>query len=470
MKILLINPVFCEEYRLIKRGQLLVPPINLAYLAGGLERCGHEVEIVDANVLFLMLDDLREIIAASGADVVGVTAKTPTYNDALDVLGMTKEVLPAAVTVLGGPHPTVCPERCIIHDCCDFLVLGEGEITLTELVSVLESGGDPSAIEGLAFMQDGTMFKTPPRPLIENLDELPFPSYQLLPLEKYTLGPQQLVATGGSHTVPYMAMMTSRGCPHRCVFCSTYTVFGRHCRLRSPENVFEEITYLVEKLGVRRIDFMDDTFTIDRQRVVTLCRMIIETRLDIRWLCQTRVDRVDQELLTLMRSAGCDLILFGLESGSQQVLNRIKKGVTVEQAKNAVTWTKEAGIAIIGSFMVGNPGETRETIRETVDFARNTDIDSADFNLFTPYPGTDYFEDTYQDDNWRDFIDPEFNERVAFVPAGFTSEELALAQRIAYRRFYLRPWYVWRYHLLNLRRPGVWKYYLRALLALISRV
>lgn len=470
MKILLVNPVFCEEYRWIKRGQLLVPPVNLAILAACLERAGHEVDIVDANVQFLLFSDLKEIIVRSGADVIGVTAKTPTYNDAIHVLEITREVLPEAVTVIGGAHPTVCPDRTIAHDCVDYVVIGEGDETITELINTLAGGGESGEVKGIVFKRDGRVVKTPPRPLIKDLDSLPFPAYHLLPIERYTLGPQQLVAAGGTHTVPYMSMMTSRGCPHQCVFCSTYTVFGRRCRLRSPENVFDEIKLLVDRFGVRRIDFMDDTFTIDRQRVVDLCRMILAAGLDIRWLCQTRVDRVDPDLLALMREAGCDLVLFGLESGSQKVLDSIKKGVTIQQAEKAIKWTKEAGIAIIGSFMIGNPSETRATIMETVAFACRNDIDSADFNLFTPYPGTKHFEDMYQDDEWRAFTDPEFNVKVAYVPEGLTHDDLDLAQRITYRRFYLRPRYIWRYHVLNLRNPGVWKYYLRAFLALVTRV
>ncbi|HDI46267.1 MAG TPA: radical SAM protein, partial [Candidatus Methanomethylia archaeon] len=291
-------------------------------------------------------------------------------------------------------------------------------------------------IKGIAFRDEGKVIVTPPRPLIQNLDEIPFPARHLLPMDKYTVLGQQTVI---GH------VMSSRGCPFRCIFCSSSRIFGRVWRGRSPKNVVDEIEELCDKWKAKHIEFADDTFTLNMKRAEEISKEIIRRGLDIFWACGARVDTLRRELVQWMKKAGCHVIYIGVESGSQRILNLLKKGIRLEQVIKAVKWLKEAGMEITASYVIGTPGETKEEVERTIKFAVKLDTDFAQFTAMTPYPGTEVYEYAKREgllltNDWSKFttIKPVMRTKE------LSAEEIEKLVSRAYRKFYLRPKFLWR--------------------------
>jgi radical SAM superfamily enzyme YgiQ (UPF0313 family) len=421
MRIVLINPSQNTRYPL--------PPLSLAYIAASLD--DHKVRILDLN----LTDDLRDV---KNADVLGFTAMTSTMNTAVNLARTLKRVFDVSV-IFGGPHVTINPVETLLKvPEIDIIVVGEGENTVRNLFNVLESGKTKlDSVEGIAY-RDNRKIKVTRRKFIEDLDNIPYPAYHLLPIRKYVPYPPH-----GSR-LPFMAMFTSRGCPYRCVYCSK-PVWGNKFRTQSPQRIVNEIKYLKEKFGVNELIFYDDTFTINRKRIVQLCNIMIEDDIDIIWSCETRVNLVDKELLNLMRKAGCYIISYGVESGSQRILDSLKKDITIEQSKSAFKLSREIGIQTVGYFMIGSPGETLETIHQTINFSKELDADFAQFSITTPFPGTELYEMyNCKTQNWDDFV---YARVKSFKPPTFetenlTREELMYWSRKAYIEFYIRPRYI----------------------------
>lgn len=361
------------------------PPLGLGYLAAYLEQEGHAVQIFDFGLEpgTPLEEDVARAVA-SAPDLVGITAMTSNYQSVLDTARLIKAALPSPI-VIGGPHATVFPERVIQEPAFDYLVFGEGEETLAELVRTLEkSDFRPSTaqlgqIEGLCFRDGERIVRNAPRPLIRNLDALPFPARHLFQMERYPLyGPD------GERMI---SVLSSRGCPYNCSYCFKGIV-GRTYRQRSAENIVAELRQIIAAYGVRSFYFVDDLFMINDRRLVALAQRILEEGLEIRWQCLARVDKVNPEVLALMRQAGCRQIHYGIESGNQAIVDAIGKQITLEQVRQAVHWTREAGILSKGYFMLGLPGDTEETMEQTIRFASELDLDDAMFSLTTPFPGT----------------------------------------------------------------------------------
>jgi len=433
MRVSLISPQWNEMVN-------SYPPLGLAYLAATLEREGHQVRVHDFGLYpdVPLAQQIAEVVEFD-PQLVGLTAMTNTYHAAAETGRLIKERLDCPL-VIGGPHATVFPERVAAEPFVDYLVYGEGEATLIELVRTLDAEGPrPSAmslevIQGLCYGQGNEVRCNPARPLIRDLDGLPFPARHLFDLEAYPL-----YAPNGERMI---TVLSSRGCPYNCSYCFKGIV-GRTYRQRSADSIMAELRQIVSQYGVTNIYFIDDLFTINRKRLKVITQRIIDEKLDIRWQCLGRVDRVDPEVLELMYRSGCRQIHYGIESGNDQILEAIGKRITKEQVRRAVAWTARSGIRVKGYFMLGLPGDTEATMRQTINFAAELDLDDAMFSLTTPFPGTRLwaelvarhpemefnqdFSRAYYYNNYEEEIEPFLN--VSEVPDEVLSHMAVQAKR-----------------------------------------
>lgn len=360
-----------------KESTLSAPPIALGYMASLLIGAEYAVKILDMEILEMGAAGIRQQLAMELPRLVGLSTTTLTYKNALRVAAIAKDIDSRTVTVLGGPHVTFAAEDALSHPQVDFVVRGEGELALIELARfVLEGRGDPSNIRGLSYRKpDGNVVQNPRRPFLHNLDALPFPAWHLLPLHLYS-------APG--------LVITGRGCEGRCIFCAARGIAGGHYRMRSVDNVMREIETMISALGLRFFFFGDDTFTAVPERTRTFCRALQQRDLQITWMCESRADTVDRATLKAMANAGCKVVQFGAESGSQKILDSINKGITVAKLRQAVQTALEVGLSPTCSFMVPHPSDTWETIEETKTLIRELQAMGARtaVSLTTPFPGT----------------------------------------------------------------------------------
>ncbi|MDX9761108.1 MAG: radical SAM protein [Desulfomonilia bacterium] len=351
------------------------PPLGLSYVAAACEAAGATVRIFDYIVSRYTPEKLAQALDAFRPDAVGVNSVTMNFLQAAAIIRDVKHYDPDIVTLMGGPHVSFDIENTLrTYPELDLIVAGEGEQTLSELVPVLTSPEEWEHIAGIAFRKDSEPFITPARPLIQDLDALPFPARHLLPVSRY-------LALGYP-----VSIITSRGCPNKCIFCLGRRMVGHKGRFRDPKLVVDEIEQILA-LGFTRINIADDLFTASKQRVNALCEEILERDVRFTWSAFARVNTVDRELLAVMRKAGCDAISFGIESGNPEMLKRVRKGITVEQAREATRICKEAGITTHASFMVGLPGESPETLGDTARLAQELDIYYG-YHMLAPFPGT----------------------------------------------------------------------------------
>lgn len=356
------------------------PPLGLSYVAAACEAAGADVLFLDFIVQKYSPEKLAEALTAFEPDAVGVTSVTMNFKQAVRILQDARRICPETVTMMGGPHVSFDIENTLNqYPELDLIVCGEGEATLEELVPLLKHPDEWKHIRGVAFRNNGVVFKTPERSLISNLDDLPLPARHFLPMSRYQ-------ALGFPVTI-----ITTRGCPNQCIFCLGRRMVGQRPRFRDPSLVVDEIEQILS-FGMTRINIADDLFTASKKRVKALCREIIKRRIHVEWSAFARVNTVSPEILAIMREAGCDTISFGIESGNPEMLKRVKKGITLEQARQAVAWTREAGMRVHASFMVGLPGETLETMQETKEFAESLDIEYG-FHFLSPFPGTTLCEE-----------------------------------------------------------------------------
>ncbi|MCX8176135.1 MAG: B12-binding domain-containing radical SAM protein [Candidatus Bathyarchaeota archaeon] len=432
MRVLLVNPP-CYDVELYSTAGFVTPPLGLAYLAAILEKNCYKVEILDLPALNSSLSMFKKIIERRLPDIVGVTATTSTINSAYKIVKVVKQTSPETLTVLGGAHITFMPER-TMNECpqIDVGCIGEGEYTFLEIVKTVESNGCLEKVKGIIYRdRSGLIRKNPSRYYIENLDELPFPARHLLPMDKYKVFNEKMVIG---------TILTSRGCPFNCVFCSSSLLFGKKFRARSPSNVVDEIEQFQERYKTRYVEFIDDTFTFDKKRAEEICREIIRRRLDISWVCSCRVDLIHKELMKLLKKAGCRMIYFGVESGVQRVLNLMRKGIKVEQAYKVIKWAREVGLETVTSFILGMPGETMSEALQTIKFAKKLDPDYAQFSVATPFPGTELYKIAKE----RGLLLTEDWSKYTVLEPVMRTKELSVKQlkkliKKAYLSFYFRP-------------------------------
>ncbi|HTY81629.1 MAG TPA: radical SAM protein [Dehalococcoidales bacterium] len=441
LKIALVNPPQFTRYP--------QPPLGLALVAAVLEKAGHEVSLLDANAAQLSPEAI--LLLVSGSDVVGLTAMTPTISTALNIARLIKKAHPAVKIIMGGAHATMLPKETMESGPdIDVIIRGEGDETTVELLQTLEARKPLESVRGIAYRDGGIKF-TEERPCLADMDTLPFPAYHLLPWKSYQPHPPHGLRK------PFAAVVTSRGCPYHCAYCSK-PVFGTKFRAQSPERVLTELEYIQKTLGAKEIAFYDDSFTLDKKRVHAITDKIIAARLKLAWSCETRVNLVDKELLKHMKEAGCYSVAYGIESASPEIIKVLHKDTTIPQVEEAVRATHEAGIDVVGYFMIGSPGETPETIRQTIDFARKLRVDFAQFSVTTPFPGTELYEIYMQNRkepvSWDSFVYAGTDNPTmpVFESDKLSREDLKKWVAQAYRGFYLRPGYLWQ----RLRRCTSW--------------
>jgi anaerobic magnesium-protoporphyrin IX monomethyl ester cyclase len=408
-------------------------PLGLGYLAAVLEKNQYEVDVIDCQVLKLSHEEFKSEIGKRQPNIVGITSTTLTYKSGLQIAKIAKKVYPDCLTVLGGPHVTFWDDKAL-EECpeLDIVVRREGENTLLELVQRIEAGKSYHDVIGTTCRKDGKIVKNPDRPYIENLDELPFPAHHLWPMER--------LRKYGTVVFP---LVTSRGCVYWCDFCTAVRMFGRKYRMRNPKNVVDELEFLHKTYGANQFTFYDDAFTVDQYRTAEICKEIKNRKLQIKWDCETRVDMVTKELLLNMKEAGCIAVWFGVESGSQRVIDAMGKGFSLAQTMSAFKWAKEVGLMAIAGAILGFPGETKETALKTIKLVEKISPDDVGYYIATPYPGTPMY-DLVKENGWLKITDFDKYDTATptFETPTLTMQELREIREQAFQRFYLRPTYV----------------------------
>lgn len=428
------NPSFIDEERGFN------PPLGILYLAAYLLKYSkHEVMVIDSVADGLSYKELLSQIKAFAPDIVGITAMTLTLIDVLKAAQLIKKFLPQVKIIAGGPHPTIYPEETLNLGCIDYVVMGEGEKVFLNLVNSLTKGDLFPQIKGLAYKAEDTSIKNfGMAEYILDLDGLPHPARHLTQYKKY-----YSILTRNR---PITTMITSRGCPFNCAFCNRPHM-GSKFRARSADNMISEFIECLN-LGIKEFLIYDDTFTIDRHRVMELCEKIVKNSLSFPWDIRTRIDTVDEKMLTLLKKAGCVRIHYGVESGCNKVLKELNKGIVVEQAEEVFRKTKEKGISTLAYFMIGCPSETEEDVFETIKLLKRLKADFVHITIFTPFPATELYlralrEKVIERDYWKEFaVSPNRDVKIYYWEKDLSKEKMILLLKKAYRSFYGRPQYL----------------------------
>ncbi len=424
-------------------------PLGVYYLAAYLRQHGRPVEVIDGEANGLTAEDIVARAGEFRPGLVGISSTTVAFHRGLEVAVEIKRHWPELPIVLGGPHASSNVRHAMSFPAFDFAVLGEGEATLEALVRTITTGEDLSSVEGLAFRRGGELIVNPPRPRLMDLDSLPFPAYDLIPdLAVYAPPPCNYKKR------PVANVITSRGCPNACTFCDR-SVFGQRLRQRSAANIAAEIEELYHTYGVREIAFVDDTFTICPERIRELFELLAEKKISFPWTCMSRINTVDRDALRFMRAHGCWHVSFGIESGNEEILRRIKKNISLDQVRRVVAWCGELGIRTKGFFILGHPGETLQTIEQSIQFGLDLPLDDVVVTINTPIPGSQQYAEAEQYGSLDETDWSKFNYWCpVFVPHGLSRELLLRKHKDFYRRFYLRPRILWRYGLSFLSPSG----------------
>lgn len=412
----------------------IFPSLPLAGLAAWVRQHGFDAQIIDLHAENLVPEQAAGRVAEFAPHVVGLTAKTLGWPAVIEIAQMLRKAVPEAKIVVGGPHLSIYPEESLTWDCFDVAVIGEGEETFLEICERLESGSSLDDCAGTMVRKaDGEILKNPARPVTKDLDRYPFPAFDLLPMQRY-------------HCLtvlhPFATMVTTRGCPWHCGYCSQ--VYSEKLRFRSPELVADELEWLVRQFGVKEVVMFDETFTIGKRRMRNLCEAILTRGVKVKFNIRARVDTVDRETLALLKQAGLRSIHMGVEAGTDRLLKIMNKQITREQTEQAFRVARELGIETRGYFMIGYYDATPDDIEDTIDFAAGLGLDWASFSVATPLPATDLYDVAQargyvQGDFWRQYT----IDGGGFIPQleteTFTAEQLRAYRTKAYMKFYLRP-------------------------------
>lgn len=459
LDLLLINPSWHIAGKNIwKDVSGILPPLGLASIAAFARENGYQVKIIDMQAEGLALERLGGVLGKiSQPRFVGITSTTLPANNAYKTASIVREVFQNTKIIFGGHHPTALPEEAISKESVDVVVRGEGEIAVKELLDRRPL----DEIDGIVYKDEGgKIIFNGERKLIENIDVLPMPAYDLLPMKKYH------PSLGSYKRLPAMSLIASRGCPGQCTFC--YRIFGQKTRIKSAENIFREIEYLQKEFGIKEVNFYDDVFPAFGDRIFKFCQMLIKNKTDISWSCFSRIGFIDYDLLKIMKQAGCHQILYGIESADEKILKTIKKEIDLKLVKKVVYLTKKAGINCRGSFLFGNPGETEETIKKTIEFSIELDLDFASFNIITPYPGTEIFEWAKKNHLLRSFNWDLYNEGIPLIELPTIKlEKIEEFYYRAHKKFYLRPHYVLK-QIKKIRSLSYFRFLLKGFFALVD--
>lgn len=390
------------------------PPLGLGYLGAVLEENKHKVNIIDLT-FEKDFEFLEKQLKHINPEIVGITCQTTFAEDAFKAAEVVKNIIPSALLILGGPHPTIMPEKTIQESGADIVVIGEGEDTFLEIVENFNKKQNYSQIKGIFYKYNKQIRSTSPREFIKDLDSIPFPARHLFDQRYFTFSE--------------VTMISSRGCPYNCSFCqpTLKKIFGDKVRLRSPEDVIEELKMLIEKYPGKIVRFHDDTFTWNRKWIIKVCLLIKENKLNFSWNCKSRIDVLDRELIAMLKDAGCQRLDLGVESGSSRLLDCIlNKGITVEKIKEIFDICSEENMPTLAFIMVGAPTETPQDVLDTINLLEEIPFDGLHVSLFTPFPGTTIFDYAIEKElisaiSWRGF---DFYSKISMKTENFTSNEI----------------------------------------------
>mgnify|MGYP002706736248 FL=1 len=436
MKVLFVYPPqTASKYKFMG---VIAPPLGIAYMAGVLQENNIDVEILDASAEDMDFKDVEKELLKRKPDLVALTALTPTIGRALETAQVVKETLPDSIVVMGGYHPTFNFIETLEDENVDIVIRGEGEYIMLNLVQALENQSSLHDVKGIVFEDKNSkeIVVNPEAPLIQDLDELPFPALNLLPMKKYRLLDMDTHMT---------TMITTRGCPMQCSFCSSAAMHGKKIRERSVENIVDEIEYLNTNYDIDTIAFMDDTFTLKKRKVMAICDEILKRNIEIMWGCTSRVDTLDEKLLKKMKEAGCITIFIGVESADQQQLDNMCKNTTIAKIENAFKIAHKLKIRTIASVALGMPGDTKEIMNKTVKFVHKLKPNYAIYSLATPYPGTRFYKEAFE----KNLIKiKDWSKYTLITPILETIDcslnDMRKIQAKAFMKFYLRPHYIIR--------------------------
>jgi len=427
--------------KLKSKADEIIPPIGLGYLATALRK-KHEVGVLDALKDNMELEQVLDLIKRKKFDMVGLMFYTMNYGQIKDSVNAIKKRFPKIKIAVGGPHPSARPEGTMKEiPQIDYAFIGEAELGFVQLADALDNKkfkqSDLKSVASLVW-RNGKKIVQNERKIILDLNELGFPSWDLLKPESYPYAPHGNFFKQS----PMAPMIITRGCPYACTFCAGHLVSGKRIRYRSLENVMEEIRLLVHKHGIKEIHIEDDNFTMDRKFVEGFCKTIIKEKLGITWACPNgmRLDTLDRKLLTLMKKSGLYSVSVGIESGSDRILKVVKKSLTTAKTKEKVELINDVGLDVIGFVMLGFPTETKEEMEQTIDFVTTLPLKRINFSYLQPFPGTEIYDDLIKSKklenvSWENC----FLFKASYIPEGFTEEELKKIRQKGLRKFYLRP-------------------------------
>jgi len=441
VRVLLINPPYDTKRYMGKLSKIafIFQPIGLTYIASYLRSKNIEVKIFDSQI---ETAPIQSIVRDFNPDIIGITCVTFLVHSTIELSKLLKAEFPDKTIIVGGIHPTIRPQDFLEEKTIDYVAAGEGEVTMFEFIQALENGHDPATVPGILCMKNGELKAGPRREHVKNIDDLPAPLADDLMKEGYQTSPD----TRTGHKIG--VILTSRGCPFHCIFCANRLLTRGKYRVHSIDRVCSEVDNLIRNYNVTQLFVQDDNFGANKKRAKELCREFIKRgfHTKVSWWAEARVDCVDAELLSLMARANCKIISYGLESGNQRLLDLIKKNITLEETKNAITMTKKVGIDIRASFILGLPTETRDESITTIKFAKELGIDQVRFALATPFPGTKLWdiameEGTLNITDWRQLsLMSGYSKGLpVYATRGRDPKELAKLQRSANLSFFLRP-------------------------------
>jgi radical SAM superfamily enzyme YgiQ (UPF0313 family) len=418
----------------VREGEETIPGMGILVLAAVARQRGYRVHLIDAKRAGGSVEDVSRQVAALKPDYLGISATTISVTNGARIAERVKQLCANVVSILGGAHVSAIPERTLdAFPSFDYGIAGEGEVSLFDLLDRLESGVPIDDVPGLAFRHEGRVRANLRAPYIDDLDALPLPAWDLLPDFPHRFQPSLF----GYPRTPVATLITSRGCPFSCSFCDRSTS-GKRGRMHSVEYVVGLCRHLLG-LGVRHILFVDDLFTVRKQRVIDLCHALLDARLSFSWSCNSHPNLLDLETMKLMRRAGCWQIAYGIESGSQRILDVVKREVRIPRMRQTLRMTREAGIRTKGYVMIGHPTEGLDSLAETAALLKDVELDLCQITKFTPYPGTPAYPTIHEygrfAENWEQMNAMNF----VFVPTGLTAEMLESYFDHLYRIFYSRP-------------------------------
>lgn len=397
---LLVFPYLLSDDPTQKHKRSPFPPLGLMYVAASLRQAGYNVQILDCTFM-QSIEQAEEIVRKTEARYIGIHSMITLTRNAVALAEAAKSA--GKTVIYGGPDPSTAPDKYLKKGFGDYVVMGEGERTALELIRTLDRGDLPLDLKGLAFLNGDSLVTTPPRELERDLDSIIPPARDLIDNERYK------EVWRADHGYALTSVMTTRGCPYGCFFCSEKLVFGRRYTVRSADNVVAELEDIIRKYGYDRVWFADDIFPLRKERTLQICQEIINRDLNFTWSCLARADLVDEEALASMKRAGCEIVFFGVESGSQRMLDAMNRMMTIEQIVSGISAAKRVGLKVHAFMMVGFPSENYESLKQTIDFLKELSPDEFSFTVAYPLPGTELFHMIEPIDEQLEWRDPSEN-------------------------------------------------------------